>query len=55
MSLRCHISGFPHPRVEFQRGGIEITPGTGMFENFVEEFYDQVHNTFLIWCLCLLI
>ena len=54
MSFRCHISGFPHPRVKFQRGGIEITPGTGMFESFVEEFYDQV-LFFLLWCPCSLI
>ena len=40
--LRCYVRGFPRPSVEFRLNGITITPGSGAFENFVQESYDQV-------------
>ena len=40
--LRCYVRGFPRLSVEFRLNGITITPGSGAFENFVQEFYDQV-------------
>ena len=42
VSLRCEVQGFPRPSVEFQLNSIPITPGRGTFQNFVQEFYDQV-------------
>ena len=42
VSLRCEVQGFPRPSVEFQLNGIPITPGIGTFQNFVQEFYNQV-------------
>ena len=43
MSLRCRISGFPRPTIRFEVNGTTITPGEGIYENFVvQEYYDQV-------------
>ena len=42
VSLQCEARGFPRPSVEFQLNGIPITPGIGTFQNFVQEFYNQV-------------
>ena len=48
VSLRCNIRGFPHPSIEFQQNGIEVTPGEGEFENIVLEYYNQVRSFKLI-------
>ena len=42
VSLHCEVQGFPRPSVEFQLNGIPIIPGRGTFQNFVQEFYNQV-------------
>ena len=44
VSMRCVINGFPRPNITFQVNGSDITPGNGIYEDFVvQEFYDQVH------------
>ena len=44
VSIRCNVRGFPHPRIDFHKNNIEITPEAGMFENILLEFYDQARN-----------
>ena len=45
VSIRCNVRGFPQPRIKFRKHNIEITPGAGMFENILLEFYDQARIT----------
>ena len=42
-SLRCNVQGFPRPTVQFQLNGVTVIPGSGIFDNYVQEFYDQVY------------
>ena len=42
-TLRCNITGFPRPDIEFRFNDLPITPGMGDFANFIEQtFYDEV-------------
>ena len=42
VSLRCLTSGFPRPNITFRLNDEVITPGLDRFENYMEEYFDQV-------------
>ena len=43
VTLRCNITGFPRPEIQFYFNDVPITPGMGDFANFIEQrFYDEV-------------
>ena len=42
VSLRCHTDGFPRPSIQFLQDDVTVTPGEGIFENFNQEYFDQV-------------
>ena len=47
ISIHCTVQGFPRPSIIFMVNDTIVTPGDGIFENYiVYEFYNQVkHNT----------
>jgi hypothetical protein len=52
--LTCLISGFPRPRILFDRNGDRITPGMPGFERITSISFDQVstglrHNCFQVF------
>ena len=42
VSLHCYTHGFPRPTIQFLLDNAPITPGAGAFENYVQEYFDQV-------------
>ena len=42
VSLHCYTHGYPRPNIQFLLDNTPITPGVGVFENFVRENFDQV-------------
>ena len=54
MSLRCLTSGFPRPKIEFRLNDEVIIPGADAFENFMEEYFDQVSVSNLSFTLTVL-
>ena len=47
ITLRCNVSGFPRPYVQFEFNDKPITPGQGIYANFIEQtFYDEVSTIY---------
>lgn len=51
-AICCNIQGFPRPTIQFQLDDQTVIPGATEFENYVLEYYNQVHKP-LIYALAL--